>query len=277
MYKQSLATLTILGGLCTLMTTTTVLFNSPASAIPKDGPLPRETESKPTSSPTSARSVFQSRDYPGAVKLLLNNSGLMEQVVTKSWNERGKGITEQKIKESLNGKGVSKGVNVYDANVNIGGISQQRVTSAGDNHINVALIIPGNSTKFTTTTPTIFGSYADPSFRVGFDLEVNLKISTLTNRIQIDDVKVGISGTNIHGSNATGTLVETFGDFFTKGGFSRDILAKINSDSSVKDRLAGGIASSITSVVPSEILSPSPKVLGVNSKYLNIPYSTIVK
>lgn len=281
MYKKSLATvlatLTTLGGLCTLLTATTVLFNSPASAMPKDGPLPRETESKPTSSPASVRPVFQQKDYPAAVKFLLANSGLMQQVVTKSWNEGGKGIAEQKIRESLNGKRVSKGVNIYNANVNLSGISQQRVTSAGDNHINVVLIIPGNSTEFKTTTPTIFGSYADPSFQVGFDLEVNLKISTLTNRIQIDDVNIGISGANIHGSNATGTLVETFGDFFTKGGFSRDILAKINSDNSVKDRLVDGITNSIISAVPSEILSPSPKVLRVNSKYLNIPYSTIVK
>lgn len=266
MYKKSLATalvnLTTVSGLSALLTATTLvlsnpLLTNPASALPKDGPVDREIPTprplpKPFPRPSDSG---KTPDYTGVPKFLVGNSSLLKQIVTTVWNEGGKGITEQKIKEALNGKQLQKGVSIYNANVNLGGISQQPIISiSGADRATVTISIPGNNTEFKTTTNTIFGSYADPSFRVGFNLQLDIKVSALAQRIQVDDVTVSIVNANIHGSNATGTLVETFADFFTKGQFSRDILSRINGDYSVKNKLADYIQSAIGRYVPANIL-----------------------
>jgi hypothetical protein len=229
------------------------ILTSSVSALPKDGVLDREPKSPPT--PTPRRSPQPPQDYPAGIKFLLNNSNLMQQVVTRVWNDGGKGITEQKIKETLNGKEIRKGVNIYKPSVSLGAIGQQRVFGTGNNQVTISVLIPGNDAEFKATTPTVFGSYADPSFRVGFNLEITLKLSSSVDRILVDEVNVGIRDANFRGSNAVGTLVESFGDFFTGGGFSRDIVSRINGDFSDKDRLSSLIKSAIGSVVPSNILN----------------------
>lgn len=256
MYKKSLsialANLITLGGLSSLLTIVTLIPNNqlltaPAYALPNGGQDRPERVPQPKPQPAPVR------NYPAASKFLLSNSSLLQQVVTKSWNEGGKGIAEQKIKEALNGKEIAKGANIYNVNPNLGGISQQQVSVSGNNQVNVTLTIPGNSAEFKSTTPTVFGQYADPSFRVGFDLNVNLKIST--DRIHVDDLSVTVSGANFHGSNLTGTLYETIADLFTNGGFSRDIISHINGDYETKGLLDRFIQSAIISLVPSNVIN----------------------
>lgn len=253
----TLAALTTLGGSSTLFTITTLLVSNPlltmpASARPID---PIDRPDSPTRPNPLPRPAPTSQNYPAAVQFLLKNSSLMQQVVTTAWNDGGKGIAQQKMNETLNGKSLRKGVSIYNSNVRLGNISQQQVVAGpGSNQVSVVILITGNDAEFKTTTPSIFGSYADPSFRVGFNLTVNLKVSTLTNQIQVDDISANISNANIRGSNLTGTLVETFADFFTKGGFSRDVVSNINRGYSVKNDLASSIKSAIGRLVPGQIL-----------------------
>jgi hypothetical protein len=155
----------------------------------------------------------------------------------------------------LDGRKIKKGVNIYKPNVSLGEISQQRAFASGNNQATITITIPGNDAEFKATTPTVFGSYADPSFRVGFNLEATIKLSTSLDIVQVDDVTIQIKDANFRGSNAVGTLVETAGDFFTGGDFSRDIVSRINGDFSAKDRLSSLIKSAIGGIVPSNILS----------------------
>ncbi len=225
---------------------------------------PLQPPRKPTPAPTS------NRDYTAAVKFLLNNSSSMQQVIETTWNQAGKGIAAQKIKEILNGRQVSNGVGIYDANVNIGSITSQQVTGGSNpNQINVQIVVRGNDTEFHTTTPTIFGSYADPSFRVGFDLTINLTMSVgqSTTPIKIDDLNVQITHANIHGSNAVGTLVETLGDLFTNGRFSQDITSRINQDISLKGRLAQAIQSAIDRVLPAKVATKIEQLSKIPTKF----------
>ena len=83
---------------------------------------------------------------------------------------------------------------------------------------------------------------------------MDIKVSALAQRIQVDDVNISINDANIHGSNLSGTLVETFADFFTRGQFSRDIISRINRDYSVKGQLVAYIQSAIGRYVPANIL-----------------------
>ncbi len=278
----ALATFATLSGFSTLFTIPFVILNTailtnPASALPGEpdsegrGGIDPDGRTKPGKSiPNSPSTNY----YPPAIKFLLNNPKAIEQITTTVWNGGGKGIVEQKIKEALNGRKIREGVNVYGANVNLAGISQTQISPRANNsQLNIKITMLGNNSEFKTTTPTIFGSYADPSFRVTFDLEENLIISASGNQIQVDDVSIRISNARINGSNAIGTLVETFADLWTNGGFSQDIISRINGSYSDKGYLASLLRSAIDRYVPANVLV-NPRIL---ERYVPKTIPTIVK
>jgi hypothetical protein len=285
--KKKLTTILVafvtLSKLSTLFTIPAVILNTailtnPAFALGNEKPgedggggIDTSGRKKPAPSTPSAPSTNY---YPPAIKFLLNNSSSIEQISKTVWNEGGKGIAEQKVKEALNGKQIRDGVSIYNTTVNLAGIRQTQVApGSNDTQANVKIIVPANNSEFTTTTPTIFGSYADPSFRLDFDLEVNLKISAIANKIQIDDVSIKVSNASIRGSNVVGSFLQAFIDFFTGGQFSRDIISRINGDYSVKEQLAMGIQSAIDRYVPAGVLvDPRIRIMrnGSNIPFINL-------
>jgi Protein of unknown function (DUF3421) len=195
------------------------------------------------------------QNYPAGVKYLLANNDALKKAITTGWNEGGKGIAQQKISEAIGGKKIRKGVSIYGQNVNLGDIRSRGVQfDANTNQVILQVSTTGN-TEFKTTTPTVFGSYGDPSFRVSFDLNVTIKISTATNKVNIDDITVGVVGRGFNGTNAVGTVIESVKDFSTKGQFSRDIISGINGNYSVKEKLVGYVKSVIDRYVPANILN----------------------
>jgi hypothetical protein len=197
----------------------------------------------------------QAQNYPAGVKFLLANNATFRKAITTAWNEAGRGIAQQKISEAIGGKEISKGVSIYGQNVNLGDIQSRGVQfDANTNQVILRVYAPGK-TEFRTTTDTIFGSYGDPRFEVGFDLNITIKISTATNRVTIDDINVGVIGRSFEGKNAVGTVIESVKDFSTKGRFSRDIISRINVDYSIKEQLVGYVKSVIDRYVPANILN----------------------
>jgi hypothetical protein len=195
------------------------------------------------------------QNYPAGVKYLLANNDAITKAITTAWNAGGKGIAQQKISEAIGGKVFRKGVSLYGQNVNLGDIQSRGVEfNPNTNQIILKVSAPG-STEFKTTTPTVFGSYGDPSFRVGFNLNATITISTATNKVNIDDVVVEVGNGSFRGSNAVGTIVESVGDYFTNGRFSQGIISKINGNYSVKNQLVGLVKSSINQYVPANILN----------------------
>lgn len=185
-----------------------------------------------------------------AVQFLLNHSSLIRQTIQTTWNEAGKGIVAQKIKESLNNRQISNGVNIYKANVDIAGISDQQLTVGSQaNLVRLTIVIPGNYTEFRTTTNTIFGSYGDPSFGVSFDLTFYITISVeqllSPNSINIIELKAVVSNASVHGSNAVGTIVETVGDFIPGVDFSQTVTSKVNQSIDFKNQLETAIKTAV--------------------------------
>lgn len=189
-----------------------------------------------------------------AVQFLLDHSSLIQQSIEKTWNEAGKGIVAQKIKESLNNRQISNGVNIYNASVDIAAISNQQLTVGSQaNQVRLTLVIPGNYTDFHTTTNSIFGSYADPEFGVSFDLRVDITISVdqllSSNPVHINEVKVQVSNASIHGSNLVGTVIETVGDFIPGVNFSQSITSRINQSFDFKNQLETTIKKAVSSLL----------------------------
>ena len=218
-----------------------------------------------------------------AVQFLLAHSSLIKQTIKTTWNEAGKGIVAQKIKELLNNRQVSDGVNIYNPSVDIAAISNQQLTVGSQaNQVRLILLIPGNYMDFHTTTPSLFGiglgSYADPEFGVSFDLTVNITISVNellpSNTIHINDVNVQVSNAHIHGSNATGTLTETIGDFIPGVNFSQTVTSKINQSFDFTNTINKALSTlSYTSLTRNVVTPSTSEGLLQALQAINIDYS----
>ncbi|AFY93495.1 hypothetical protein [Chamaesiphon minutus] len=205
---------------------------------PRPRPKPQPTTPKPAPAPTN---------YPAAIAFVLKNSNLIEQAIDKVWNNFGKGVVAQKIKDELNGKRVGTGMRIKDVNVNLRNITVKEVKPGpAANQISVRVVIPNNNEEFHVSVPLI----PDPSFRVFHDLTMNL-ILTIDNSsepIKVARLNVQVSNADVRGSNLIGSVVKALGDFFTGGDFSRGIESKINQDIPLLKQLGGVIKSAIDSL-----------------------------
>ena len=178
--------------------------------------------------------------------VLPNQGDPFANALDKMWRDAGRGIVAEQIRDSINGHTFQKGVSGKEANVALGDLfSGWRRT--GPTSLAIDLRVPGSNVEFKTTTDTILGSFADPSFRVGFDLALGLICLVQPNRpfLVVNVFNAAISNASVHGSNASGTLVETIGDFLSHGGFSQRITSQINDDKNIKDKLQAGIDNAV--------------------------------
>jgi hypothetical protein len=165
------------------------------------------------------------------------------------WRDAGRGIVAEAIKQSVNGKQFANGVSGYNCNVNLSDMTASW-RRKGPMSLTVEMRVPNNNAEFKTTTPTVFGSYADPSFRVGFSMFVRLTLRAQAGApsVNVDIINAEISNASVRGSNASGTLVETLGDFFTGGSFSRRITSQINDDQRIKAQVQNAINTSLSRI-----------------------------
>jgi hypothetical protein len=188
-------------------------------------------------------------DYPGKVGHLGQQGGPLQDVLRKMWNEVGRAVVAERVQQAIDGRKFADGVNGYNAHASVGDVTAKwDVMGAG--RYGIELRAPGNNVEFHATTPTVFGSYGDPAFRVGFGLLIKfvMGVQNGTPPISVDVVDARATDASVHGSNAVGTLVETVADFFTGGAFSRDITSKINNDTSLKQKIGGAITSALDRV-----------------------------
>jgi hypothetical protein len=204
---------------------------------PKPKPQPNPVP-KPAPAPTN---------YPAAVAFILKNSTLIEQTIDKVWNNFGKGVAAQKIKDVLNNKRVAPGMRIKDVIVNLRDITVKEVKPGpAANQISVRVVIPNNNEKFDVSVAVL----PDPSFRVFHTITMNL-ILTIDNSsepIKVNRLDVEVTDADVRGANVLGSVIKALGDFFTGGDFSRGIESKINQDIPLLKQLGGAIKSAIDSL-----------------------------
>lgn len=198
------------------------------SGDPRPKPKPRPTTPSVPPSPI--------------VKQILARSGQIQQTIDTAWSEFGKGVLSQQIKDELNGKRVGKivkTIHLKDVSVNLRDLSTKQVTAGpGANQITVRLVAPGNNVN---ASASVF-ALPDPSYRVSFDLELDLilTLDNSSNPIRVDTFNARSTNVSVRGSNLVGAITKALGDFFTGGDFSRTITARATQSIS-KEQLAANI------------------------------------
>lgn len=221
-------------------TSTIGLVNTVAAAPFCEGEDPPpicsgETPPKPKPRPVPA----PRQDYPEVASFLLNNSGFLQNVITTVWNTFGRGVAAQKIEDEVDS--IS---NVHDVDANLRNIGQfQASTGPGVNQFSMTVSIPGNNVEANYHIPFA----PDPSFRVYFDIIVNLTLTIDRSNvpIKVDVLTIQAVNSRVSGSNIIGTIVKFFGDLFTGGNFSNSITSRVNQDINLKPDLARYIQKAI--------------------------------
>ncbi|QBE61728.1 hypothetical protein [Pseudoduganella lutea] len=189
-------------------------------------------------------------NYRQKLQALAQQPARMQEMLQIMWDGRGKALLTEHIDKAIRNRGLADGVNIKDPHVNLGSITSTVRQLAPDRYA-VGLAAPGNNIKFDLTTPTVFGSYGDPSFRVGFKMLVNLEIAYQQGGsppVVVTVVDARVHDSTIHGANAVGTIAETAGDFITKGGFSRSVTEAINANGDFKPDLSKAITAAMNKV-----------------------------
>jgi hypothetical protein len=188
-------------------------------------------------------------NYRQKLQELARQPARMQEMLQIMWDRRGRALLAAEVDRAVRNRGLADGVNIKDPHVNLGGITSDVRPLGGDRYA-VGLAAPGNNIKFDLTTPTVFGSYADPSFRVGFKMLVNLEVAYQGGNapVAVTVVDARVHDSSIHGANAVGTIVETVGDFFTKGGLSRAVTETINGNGDFKPQLSRAIREAMDNV-----------------------------
>lgn len=182
-------------------------------------------------------------NYRQKLQSLARQPARMQEMLQVMWDRQGRAMLAAHIDKAIRNRGLADGVNVKDPHVNLGGITTD-VRPVGPDRYAVGIAAPGNNIKFDLTTPTVFGSYADPSFRVGFKMLVNLEVAYRQGGsppVEVTVVDARIHDASVHGANAVGTIAETVGDFITKGGFSRAVTEAINGNGDFRPQLSRAI------------------------------------
>ena len=118
---------------------------------------------------------------------------------------------ERRIKAEL-GRGdmIRKGVTLRDINFRMGTVDFKSTRNQFNYRIN------NNYLYFKSTTPTVFGSYADPAFEVHFDSSLSGAIILPPGGVKprVDRVIASVPRITIKPRNVTGGVVTTVVAFF---------------------------------------------------------------
>lgn len=188
-------------------------------------------------------------DYLLRATQIWGDSAQMNRMFMELWQREGRQMATDEITRALDGKELKSGFNIHRVNVNLGN-PNLRWNVTGPGKVIAHITILGSNAKFLVTTPTVFGGYADPAFRVGFDIAADV-VATVANTeppVRIGDINAVISNANVHGANATGTITETVADLFTKGRFSREITGRMNNSPDLRQKVAQAVRSALANM-----------------------------
>ena len=185
-------------------------------------------------------------DYPDKLGKLSQPNGQLQRVLKEAWDDVGRAVVAERVQKAVNGREFRHGTSGYNAHASIGEMTAAW-SAKGPMQWHVVMTVPGNNVEFHTTTPSVFGSYADPAFRVGFGLvvEFDLAVRQANPPITLGVTRANAINASIHGSNASGTIVETVADFWTHGAFSRTITDQVNNDQQFQKSLASAVTKAI--------------------------------
>jgi hypothetical protein len=167
------------------------------------------------------------------------------------WNEGARVPVQQKIREAISGKQLPEGVRIYGEVINLKPYKLVEFSFSGNMGM-IGVDVPV-SIQFKTNNRSVFGRYADSTFRTKFNLQMMLVCHIKGDKIIVNDITAKM---NVDSIDANERNAATFSsvDRFLKGQFQQDVESR-NRTVAVKNQWAGYISSTIERLVPANILN----------------------
>jgi hypothetical protein len=156
-----------------------------------------------------------------SMKVQFDSPSLVSFQVAQAWNQQRDVVCQEIAAVITKADAFGKGVNGYSVNCAMAETGEfHAFPGNGPNQARFTFKLVGNTLAFTTTTPTVMGSYGDPRFNTTYDLFVTihaaiqngsplLKVTSAIGQIQNPHVAPG--------NFAADVLKEVLG-FIVKGG-----------------------------------------------------------
>lgn len=134
-------------------------------------------------------SLVEQQGFPGPQTTVVSLPTTFKDTIDQTWQGLRNGtqlinsgtetlaqMVESTIQQNAQGQGVNA-YNISESFASQGAYSATLDTSQGDPTLTVRFDLGGNTLDFTTTTDTIFGSWADPTFHVVFDMTIDVNLT----------------------------------------------------------------------------------------------------
>ena len=158
------------------------------------------------------------KNTPGQTQAIVDDAHFFDRNVAQRWDIARDTICDELKKSLAKPNSVGKGMSLYNIDCAMGETGVLKIlksNSKGKSFV-MNFHVAGNGLTATSTQPTILGSYADPRFSVGFDLDVSVDVSVLPIKVNSATVVVSKAVIDSHNFPADELIAA---DAFLHGGF----------------------------------------------------------
>jgi hypothetical protein len=167
------------------------------------------------------------------------------------WNEGARVPVKQKIREAISGKQLPEGVRIYGEVITLEPYKLVEFSFSGNMGM-IGVDVPVGI-QFKTNNRSVFGTYADSTFRTKFNLQMMLVCHIKGDKIIVNDITTKMNFNSIDSNERNASTISSV-DRFLKGQFQQDVESR-NRTVAVKNQWAGYISSAIERLVPANILN----------------------
>jgi hypothetical protein len=155
----------------------------------------------------------------------------------RAWS-RVRGPLTNLLRQELGKGGRWNGQTAYNINVQLASRGQLKAMAFGS--VGVQYILKGNRVTLTMTTPTIFGSWADPRFSIDFDVTLTLAVQARVGApLKVTTASASVNAGRPQGANLSGDVLVAANSIISFFG-GPDFLGRIQSQINARQFDASG-------------------------------------
>lgn len=180
-----------------------------------------------------------------SMKVLFDSPSLVSAQVAQAWNQQRDVVCQEITAVVSKPDGFGKGVSGYSVNCAMAETGEfHAFPGSGPNQARFTFKLAGNTLDFTTTTPTVLGSYADPRFRTSYDILVTIQavIQNGAPLLKVTQAIGQIQNPHVAPGNFAADILTSVSAFVVKGGLEGVISKSVAGQ---KLNLTGRINSSL--------------------------------
>jgi hypothetical protein len=190
-----------------------------------------------TYEPFSGQIIVNLKTTQPTVKWKTLASVNIRPALDRAWS-RVRGPLANLLRKELGKGGRWNGQTAYNIDVQLASRGQLKAMAFGS--VGVQYILKGNRVTLTMTTPSIFGSWADPRFSIDFDLILTLNVQAQVGApLKVNTASASVNAGRPQGANLSGDVLVAANNLISFFG-GPDFLGRVQSQINARQFDAAG-------------------------------------